>query len=87
MRPAEELYDLKNDPHQMNNLAGNVEYLKKQGELRNRLFEHLKNQISESSELVGLRLYVDKGNHSAQQVYKRLGMSAEHYDLYEFMKY
>jgi len=42
MRPAEELYDLKNDPHQMNNLAGNVEYLKKQGELRNRLFEHLK---------------------------------------------
>ena len=42
MRPAEELYDLKNDPHQMNNLAGNVEYFKKQGELRNRLFEHLK---------------------------------------------
>ena len=51
------------------------------------LFEHLKNQVSESSELVGLRLYVDKGNHSAQQVYKRLGMSAEHYDIYEFMKY
>ena len=42
MRPAEELYDLKNDPHQMNNLAGNIEYLGKQGELRNRLFEHLK---------------------------------------------
>ena len=42
MRPAEELYDLKNDPHQMNNLAGNVEYLEKQGKLRHRLFEHLK---------------------------------------------
>ncbi|MDP7049112.1 MAG: sulfatase [Verrucomicrobiota bacterium] len=42
MRPAEELYDLKNDPHQMNNLAGNVDYLGKQGKLRNRLFEHLK---------------------------------------------
>ena len=28
LRPAEELYDLKNDPHQMNNLAGKVDYLK-----------------------------------------------------------
>ena len=51
------------------------------------LFEHLKHQINESPELVGLRLHVDKRNHSAQQVYKRLGMSADHYDLYEFMKY
>ena len=42
LRPAEELYDLKNDPHQMNNLAGKVGYLKKQAELRDRLFVHLK---------------------------------------------
>ena len=42
MRPAEELYDLKNDPHQMNNLAGNVRYLKKQAKLRDRLFARLK---------------------------------------------
>ena len=42
LRPAEELYDLKNDPHQMNNLAGKVDYLKQQAELRDRLFAHLK---------------------------------------------
>ena len=38
MRPAEELYDQKNDPHQLNNLAGKVDYLKQQAELRDRLF-------------------------------------------------
>ena len=42
MRPAEELYQLKNDPHQMNNLAGNVEFIGKQEELRERLFAHLR---------------------------------------------
>ena len=42
MRPAEELYDLKKDPHQMSNLAGNTSYLKVQGELRSQLFDHLK---------------------------------------------
>ena len=34
----------------------------------------------------GLRLYVEKTNRSAQKVYAALGMSAEHYDLFEWMK-
>lgn len=42
MRPAEELYDLKTDPWQMENLAGAVEMEKVQAELRRRLFDHLK---------------------------------------------
>jgi N-sulfoglucosamine sulfohydrolase len=42
LRPAEELYDLKTDPHQMNNVAGNLSYLKAQSGLREELFEHLK---------------------------------------------
>ena len=42
IRPAEELYDLKNDPHQMNNLAGNVDFLETQKKLRDRLFARLK---------------------------------------------
>jgi arylsulfatase A-like enzyme len=42
LRPAEELYDLKTDPHQMNNVAGNLSYLNVQGGLREELFDHLK---------------------------------------------
>jgi uncharacterized sulfatase len=42
MRPAEELYDLKNDPWQMNNLAGSDGVKVIQSEMRQRLFSHLK---------------------------------------------
>lgn len=31
----------------------------------------------------GLRLYVDKRNLAAQHIYKKLGMSNEHYELFE----
>lgn len=41
MRPREELYDLKEDPEQMNNLAGAMGYEEVQKELRNRLRTHL----------------------------------------------
>jgi GNAT superfamily N-acetyltransferase len=34
----------------------------------------------------GLRLYVDKRNAAAKKVYAALGMSDEHYELYEWMK-
>ena len=40
-RPAEELYDLATDPHQLKNLAGSVEYQKIQATLRKQLFDHL----------------------------------------------
>ena len=42
MRPAEELYDLKNDPHQMVNLAGSPTMTETQASLRGQLFDHLK---------------------------------------------
>ena len=42
MRPAEELYDLKNDPHQMVNLAGSTAMVETQASLRRRLFDHLR---------------------------------------------
>ncbi|MAB76496.1 MAG: hypothetical protein CMO47_08570 [Verrucomicrobiales bacterium] len=42
MRPSEELYDLKNDPWQMNNLAGSDAVKVIQSEMRQRLFGHLK---------------------------------------------
>ena len=34
----------------------------------------------------GIRLYVDKRNARAQQVYARLGMNGEHYQVFEWMK-
>jgi N-sulfoglucosamine sulfohydrolase len=42
LRPGEELYDLKTDPHQMNNVAGNIRYLPALSRLREQLFDHLK---------------------------------------------
>ena len=40
--PAEELYDVRNDPHQMLNLTGSLKHLAAQQALRERLFEHLR---------------------------------------------
>ena len=50
------------------------------------LYRNLEKQIKKSPELAGIRLYVDKTNHSAQRIYQKLGMSKEHYDLYEWLK-
>jgi len=51
-----------------------------------KLYSNLKEQVERSPELMGLRLYVDKANKSAQKVYEKLGMSREHYELYEWLK-
>ena len=50
------------------------------------LYAHLKTMVKDSKDLRGLRLYVDKSNNSAQKVYESLGMSGEHYHLYEWLK-
>lgn len=50
------------------------------------LYQHLKNMVNESPDLRGLRLYVDKTNLNAQKVYESLGMSGEHYHLFEWLK-
>ncbi|MHC4911565.1 MAG: GNAT family N-acetyltransferase [Planctomycetota bacterium] len=51
-----------------------------------KLYENLKKQVEQSEGLIGLRLYVDKKNALAQEVYERLGMSKDHYELYEWLK-
>ena len=51
-----------------------------------KLYAHLRQMVEESKDLRGLRLYVDKTNHRAQKVYEKLGMSGEHYHLFEWMK-
>lgn len=51
-----------------------------------KLYSHLKTMVEQDPELRGLRLYVDKTNSVAQKVYENLGMSGEHYHLYEWLK-
>ena len=48
------------------------------------LYRHLQS-LSRESGVKGIRLYVDKRNSTAQQVYEKLGMNGEHYHLYEWM--
>ncbi len=35
--------------------------------------------------VAGIRLYVERGNHNAKKAYDAIGMSNEHYELYEKM--
>jgi GNAT superfamily N-acetyltransferase len=51
-----------------------------------RLYEHVRSLVQAEESLRGLRLYVDKTNVSAQNVYRKLGMTDEHYALFEWMK-
>jgi ribosomal protein S18 acetylase RimI-like enzyme len=50
------------------------------------LYERLRRQVEASPGLKGIRLYVEKRNTAAQRVYERLGMTREHYDLFEWLK-
>ena len=50
------------------------------------LYDHLRAIVDADEGLVGLRLYVDKRNTGAQDTYEALGMTREHYHLYEWMK-
>ena len=50
------------------------------------LYEHVKTFVNADPSIRGIRLYVDKRNSRAQQVYARLGMNGEHYSVFEWMK-
>jgi len=50
------------------------------------LYEYIQQLVKKSPDLRGVRLYVDKTNKPAQQVYEKLGMNGEHYQVFEWMK-
>jgi GNAT superfamily N-acetyltransferase len=50
------------------------------------LYEHVKQLAAADDRIKGIRLYVDRRNRSAQEVYARLGMNGEHYQVFEWMK-
>ena len=51
-----------------------------------KLYKHIRDLVSTDNNLRGIRLYADKTNTSAHGVYEHLGMTAEHYQMYEWMK-
>lgn len=50
------------------------------------MYENIRQMIKNDPGILGLRLYVDKSNERAQQVYVSLGMDGEHYTVFEWMK-
>ncbi len=50
------------------------------------LYEYIKHLVATSESIRGIRLYVDTRNTAAQAVYRKLGMSGEHYRVFEWMR-
>ncbi|MFT5368418.1 MAG: GNAT superfamily N-acetyltransferase [Candidatus Latescibacterota bacterium] len=50
------------------------------------MYDRLKAEVETSDDLRGLRLYVEKENEGAQEVYKAMGMNGTRYDLFEWMR-
>jgi GNAT superfamily N-acetyltransferase len=51
-----------------------------------KMYEFVKTLADMNENVGGIRLYVDKSNVRAQEVYKAVGMNGEHYQVFEWMK-
>ncbi|MEL7004527.1 MAG: GNAT family N-acetyltransferase [Bacteroidota bacterium] len=51
-----------------------------------KLFAYIKDIVDQDKTLKGIRLYAEKENIRAHQVYKSLGMNNDHYLMFELMK-
>ena len=65
-RPAEELYDIVNDPYQLNNLADDAKYASQKAELRKKLLEWMEWQGD-----TGQEVEMDALNHQPKQEKKK----------------
>jgi len=50
------------------------------------LYDYVQRIAAADEQVKGIRLYVDRRNTAAQEVYRRLGMNGEHYLVFEWMK-
>lgn len=50
------------------------------------MYEFVREMVENTPEYAGIRLYVEVGNKAAQNVYNRLGMTGEHYRMFEWEK-
>ncbi|MFV0376175.1 MAG: GNAT family N-acetyltransferase [Mangrovibacterium sp.] len=51
------------------------------------MYKYVQQQVLANEQLKGIRLYAEKTNRTAQLVYEKTGMNAEHYTLYEWLKF
>jgi ribosomal protein S18 acetylase RimI-like enzyme len=49
------------------------------------MYAHIQGIVERQEGVLGIRLYVDKRNTAANEVYRRLGMDGEHYAMFEWM--
>lgn len=49
-------------------------------------YSALQDKVQQDDRLRGLRLYVERANYTAQMAYRSVGMTDEHYSLFEWMK-
>jgi len=52
----------------------------------NSMYNFIRDQVNTNPDVVGIRLYVDKSNRRALNVYENAGMNGAHYATYEWMK-
>lgn len=50
------------------------------------MYQYIKKMVQEDPELMGIRLYVEGHNITAQRTYINMGMKSDHYKMYEWMK-
>lgn len=51
-----------------------------------KMYAYLIEEVEQSDNLNGIRLYADKTNVPAQKTYEKLGMNQDHYVTFEWMK-
>jgi ribosomal protein S18 acetylase RimI-like enzyme len=49
------------------------------------MYDHIKGEATANS-VAGLRLYVESNNLPARKTYESMGMSSEHYTMYEWLR-
>ncbi len=49
------------------------------------MYMNIRKMVENSDSYAGIRLYVDKDNRTARKTYSKLGMIADHYQLYEWI--
>ncbi len=54
--------------------------------LFSKMYSYIQDLVRTDPMARGLRLYVDRTNLKAQEIYRKIGMSDDHYQMFEWMK-